>query len=466
MFFCNFDVHFSSTQQNLYDETVRPLVSSVFEGFNGCVFAYGQTGTGKTFTMEGISNDPDQKGMIPRTFEQIWTHINRTNNSQFLVTTSYLEIYMEEIRDLLKIKHTKQLELRETEALGVHIPNLHTVNCKSVEDMLKVMAVGNKNRTTGFTNMNDHSSRSHAIFQISIEMCNIETNVVHIGKLNLIDLAGSERQSKTGAVAERLKEASKINKALSSLGNVISALAEHAPHIPYRDSKLTRLLQDSLGGNSKTIMIANIGPASSNYEETLTTLRYAHRAKAINNKPVKNEDPKITKLREYQDEIARLKQLLAERNDRDKIKMINDSSTGDSETEDDDYETDDNEKINEKLKLEKTLELEKMKTEELAKKLKNLERQLVRGGKNILDSMNERQLQIEQQMMEIAVRKRREREMQQKLEMEEETASGLRETFTTLQQELEYKTSKLNKFHNRWLQLKQDIHDVKEEFIR
>lgn len=277
-------------------------------------------------------------------------------------------------RDLLKNKHAKSLELRETEAQGVHIPNLYTINCKSAEDMLRVMAMGNKNRTTGFTNMNDHSSRSHAIFSISIEMCNTETNVVRIGKLNLIDLAGSERQSKTGAVAERLKEASKINKALSSLGNVISALAEHSPHIPYRDSKLTRLLQDSLGGNSKTIMIANVGPASSNYEESVTTLRYAHRAKAINNKPVKNEDPKITKLREYQDEIARLKQLLSERHEVDR--EIPDGDTGD--------ESDDDESERARADRERTLELEKMKTEELAKKLRSLEKQLVRGGEHWL----------------------------------------------------------------------------------
>lgn len=308
-------------------------------------------------------------------------------------------------RDLLKTKNTKHLELRETESQGVHVPNLHTINCKSVEDMLKVMATGNRNRTVGYTNMNDHSSRSHAIFQISIEMCNTETNVVRIGKLNLIDLAGSERQSKTGAVAERLKEASKINKALSSLGNVISALAENSPHIPYRDSKLTRILQDSLGGNSKTIMIANIGPASSNYEETLTTLRYAHRAKAIKNSPIKNEDPKITKLREYQQEIMRLKQLLAERSEGESNKIngvVGSESVTESDSEDDMSE---NGKLEHKKELEKTLELEKMKTEELAKKLKNLEKQLVRGGKNILDSMNERQLQIEQQMMEIAARK-------------------------------------------------------------
>lgn len=316
---------FSATQKNLYDEVVRPLVSSVLEGFNCCVFAYGQTGTGKTFTMEGIRNktnrhatnenteniasdqNKDLEGIIPRTFEQIWSNINRSENMNFLVAVSYLEIYMEELRDLLKPNQSKSLELREHEQLGVYVPNLHSVLCKNVDEMLNVMAHGNKNRTIGQTNMNEHSSRSHAIFMIKIEMCDLDTNKVKVGKLNLIDLAGSERQSKTGATADRLKEASKINRALSSLGNVISALAENSPHIPYRDSKLTRLLQDSLGGNSKTIMIANVGPSSYNYNETLTTLRYAHRAKTIQNKPVKNEDPQDAKLKEYQEEIVKLR---------------------------------------------------------------------------------------------------------------------------------------------------------------
>lgn len=291
---------------NIYDEVVRPLVSSVLEGFNCCVFAYGQTGTGKTHTMEGKRGDEELQGIIPRAFEQIWSHINRAQNMNFLVAVSYLEIYMEELRDLLK-PNSGHLELRERERLGVFVPNLHSVHCKSVEEMLAVMNVGNKHRTTGKTNMNEHSSRSHAIFMIKIEMCERESSHVKVGKLNLIDLAGSERQSKTGATADRLKEASKINRALSSLGNVISALAENSPHIPYRDSKLTRLLQDSLGGNSKTIMIANIGPSEFNYNETLTTLRYAHRAKNIQNKPVKNEDPQDAKLKEYQEEISRLR---------------------------------------------------------------------------------------------------------------------------------------------------------------
>lgn len=288
----------------------------MLEGFNCCVFAYGQTGTGKTFTMEGVRNKTNEniasenkelEGIIPRAFEQIWSNINRSENMNFLVAVSYLEIYMEELRDLLKPNNAKSLELREHEQFGVYVPNLHSVLCKNVDEMLNVMAHGNKNRTIGRTNMNEHSSRSHAIFMIKIEMCDLDTNKVKVGKLNLIDLAGSERQSKSGATADRLKEASKINRALSSLGNVISALAENSPHIPYRDSKLTRLLQDSLGGNSKTIMIANIGPSSYNYNETLTTLRYAHRAKTIQNKPIKNEDPQDAKLKEYQQEIAKLR---------------------------------------------------------------------------------------------------------------------------------------------------------------
>lgn len=308
----------NATQQNIYDETVRPLVSSVLEGFNCCVFAYGQTGTGKTYTMEGVRGDPEDKGIIPRAFEQIWAHINRAQNMNFLVAASYLEIYMEELRDLLKPSNRGGLELRERENVGVYVPNLHSVLCKNVDDMVSVMNQGNKNRTVGYTNMNEHSSRSHAIFLIKIEMCELDSNTVKVGKLNLIDLAGSERQSKTGATAERLKEASKINRALSSLGNVISALAESSPHIPYRDSKLTRLLQDSLGGNSKTIMIANIGPSEYNYNETLTTLRYASRAKTIQNKPVKNEDPQDAKLKEYQEEIERLRQLIEERQKRER----------------------------------------------------------------------------------------------------------------------------------------------------
>ncbi|XP_036327886.1 kinesin-like protein Klp68D [Rhagoletis pomonella] len=461
----------SASQINLYNEVVFPLVSSVLEGFNGCIFAYGQTGTGKTFTMEGVRGHDELKGIIPRTFEQIWLHINRTENFQFLVDVSYLEIYMEELRDLLK-PNSKHLEVRERGS-GVYVPNLHAVNCKSVDDMLNVMHIGNKNRTVGFTKMNEHSSRSHAIFMIRIEMCDIETNTIKVGKLNLIDLAGSERQSKTGASAERLKEASKINLALSSLGNVISALAENSPHVPYRDSKLTRLLQDSLGGNSKTIMIANIGPSSYNYNETLTTLRYASRAKTIQNKPVKNEDPQDAKLKEYQEEIERLKLLIApkqqqrtektakKRQRKPKKEKANNEVVQMEVEESEEEPESDKENEAEAAKSNEELERERVETAKLATKLAELESQLVRGGKNLLDTYSERQLELEKKLVEIAERKKREIEIQQQLELQEETTLEIRETVTSLEQEVDLKKRKLSKCYAKYLALQQELNDCK-----
>ncbi|CAH0553517.1 unnamed protein product [Brassicogethes aeneus] len=443
-----------SNQQSIYDETVRPLVASVLEGYNGCVFAYGQTGTGKTFTMEG--GDGADMGIIPRAFEQIWSHIDRKTGVEFLVSVRYLEIYLEEIRDLLKIKSTKTHELRELNGQGVTVTNLHSQTCQSAEDMLKAMVLGNTNRTTGATNMNEHSSRSHAIFQIVIEMAEGDSKSVKCGKLNLVDLAGSERQSKTGATGDRLREATKINKALSSLGNVIYALAENSAHIPYRDSKLTRLLQDSLGGNSKTIMIANIGPASMNYDETIITLRYAYRAKSIKNKPIKNEDIKDGKLLELQTEIERLKQMIMEKSNG---KMVN---IDDDDDADEDSESEDDSKKEEK---EKQLEVGKMEVDELGRKLKTLEKQMVHGGKNIVDSVNENEMRLEQQRVEIAARKKREIEMQQKIELEEETCTELKQVFASLQQQVDFKRDKLKRLNNKLQSVRQEIKDNHEVYM-
>merc|ERR1712165_61151 len=204
--------------------------------------------------------------------------------------------------------------------------------------MDKLMTVGNKNRSVGSTDMNEQSSRSHAIFTVTIE-CSEKgpdgKQHVRVGKLHLVDLAGSERQSKTGATGQRLKEDTKINLSLSTLGNVISALVDgKSSHVPYRNSKLTRLLQDSLGGNSKTLMFANIGPAEYNYDETLSTLRYANRAKSIKNKAKINEDPKDALMKQYQKEIEDLKRMLEE------------GSPGG--TEDDDEEESSEEEVNTK----------------------------------------------------------------------------------------------------------------------
>lgn len=286
--------------------------------------------------MEGFPEPAELRGIIPNAFAHIFSFIASANGSadsasgkkQFLVRASYLEIYQEEIRDLLAPSSSaanasgldsSRLELKESPESGVYVKGLTDFVVSSSNEISAVLAAGKKRRVTGSTAMNERSSRSHAIFTVTIETSEIreESNGgkphIRVGKLNLIDLAGSERQAKTGAEGVRLKEATKINLSLSALGNVISALVDgKSSHVPYRDSKLTRLLQDSLGGNTKTVMIANCGPADYNYDETLSTLRYAARAKQIKNKPKINEDPKDAMLRQFQEEIQRLKERLAE----------------------------------------------------------------------------------------------------------------------------------------------------------
>lgn len=314
-----------SDQQQVYEQCAFSLVESVIDGFNATIFAYGQTGSGKTYSMLGDINTEDLKGIIPRSFEHVIKLINScSSNKTFFLTASYMEIYNEEIHDLLKKnsqnKPTK-CDIRENMDKGFFVKDLSQVPIQSVSELVSLLAQGNQQKAIGETKMNEKSSRSHTIFTIRIESSidlgpSIKPKIC-VGKLNLVDLAGSERQNKTQATDIRFKEAVKINLSLSALGNVISALAEgkHShSHIPYRDSKLTKLLQDSLGGNSKTIMLANINPNSLHYEETLGTLRYASRTKMIKNKPIINEDPKDAMIRTYLDEINKLKELLQKQN--------------------------------------------------------------------------------------------------------------------------------------------------------
>ncbi|KAG5835962.1 kinesin-like protein KIF3B isoform X2 [Anguilla rostrata] len=509
-----------SKQLDLYDETFRPLVDSVLLGFNGTIFAYGQTGTGKTYTMEGVRHDPERRGVIPNSFEHIFTHISRSQNQQYLVRASYLEIYQEEIRDLLFKDQSRRLELRERPDTGVYVKDLSSFVTKSVAEIEHVMNVGNQNRSVGATNMNEHSSRSHAIFVITVECSELgpdRQNHIRVGKLNLVDLAGSERQSKTGVQGERLKEATKINLSLSALGNVISALVDgRSSHVPYRDSKLTRLLQDSLGGNARTVMVANIGPASYNVEETLTTLRYSNRAKNIRNRPHINEDPKDALLREFQEEIARLKEQLERRSGgrgrRSRRWKSDWQSLGDGGEEFEEHEEPDDEEDNEevvedsvagrdahywqeqqeqlererkaimedrslvveeRLRLlgEKERRMEELQMEQeagemLAAKVRAMESKLLVGGKNIVDHTNEQQKILEQKRQEIAEQKRREREMQQQVESWDEETLELKETYSSLQQEVDIKTKKLKKLFAKLQAVKGDICDVQEEHIK
>ncbi|CAF2711798.1 unnamed protein product [Rotaria sp. Silwood2] len=250
-----------SVTENIYADSVFPLVESVLEGYNATVFAYGQTGCGKSYTMQGINTSGSlQRGVIPRSFEHIFEASSVAAGTKYLIRASYLEIYNESIRDLLGKDVKATLDLKEYVDKGVQVPNLTWHQCTNVVDCERLMDKGNKSRATGATLMNKDSSRSHSIFTILTEMCTRSEldgkDHIRAGKLNLVDLAGSERQSKTHAEGERLREATRINLSLSALGNVISALVDgRSKHIPYRDSKLTRLLQDSLGGNTKTLMV-------------------------------------------------------------------------------------------------------------------------------------------------------------------------------------------------------------------
>lgn len=311
-----FDYVYSQTskQKDVYEDCAYRIVESVTEGYNGTLFAFGQTGTGKTFTMEGDKSSDDLKGIIPRAFEQVFNTIEATSQTQFLVSCTMLELYNEEVYDLLVEKDKNKLDVKENVGTGFYVKNLSVHDMKSAKECLHLLESGSKNRKKAETQMNKDSSRSHSIFCITIERSVTDekgNQLIRKGKLNLVDLAGSEKQSKTKATGQQLEEAKKINLSLVCLGKVISSLVQNGKYIPYRDSKLTRLLMDSLGGNTKTIMIANIGPADHNYEETLNSLRYAYQAKNIHNKPIINEDPKDAKLREIQDEISKLKEYLS-----------------------------------------------------------------------------------------------------------------------------------------------------------
>lgn len=272
-------------QHEVFDYGVKDIVKDVLDGYNGTVFAYGQTGSGKTFTMMGADiDDPELKGLIPRITEQIFQSIVESDaHLEYLVKVSYMEIYLERIRDLLSPQNDN-LQVHEEKSRGVYVKNLSDYYVSSAREVYEIMRQGGAARVVSSTNMNAESSRSHSIFLITINQKNTETGAQKTGNLYLVDLAGSEKVGKTGASGQTLEEAKKINKSLSALGMVINALTDaKSKHIPYRDSKLTRILQESLGGNSRTTLIINCSPSSYNEAETLSTLRFGIRAKSIKN---------------------------------------------------------------------------------------------------------------------------------------------------------------------------------------
>uniref|UniRef100_A0A7N8Y4W9 Kinesin-like protein KIF16B n=1 Tax=Mastacembelus armatus TaxID=205130 RepID=A0A7N8Y4W9_9TELE len=318
------------SQEEIFKDLGSDVLKAAFEGYNACIFAYGQTGSGKSYTMMGT---PGDAGLIPRICEGLFSRVSeatRRDEASFRTEVSYLEIYNERVRDLLRRKSTQtyNLRVREHPKDGPYVEDLSKHLVQNYNDVEELMEAGNINRTTASTSMNDVSSRSHAIFTVNFTQAKFDAEmpIETVSKIHLVDLAGSERADATGATGVRLKEGGNINKSLVTLGNVISALADmtqdgvntnlkkKSVFVPYRDSVLTWLLKDSLGGNSKTIMIATVSPADVNYAETLSTLRYANRAKNIINKPTINEDANVRLIRELRAEIARLKALLVQGN--------------------------------------------------------------------------------------------------------------------------------------------------------
>ncbi|XP_072569448.1 kinesin-like protein KIF1B isoform X8 [Paramormyrops kingsleyae] len=316
-----------ASQNQVYNDIGKEMLEHAFEGYNVCIFAYGQTGAGKSYTMMG-KQEEGQEGIIPQLCEELFEMINDNSKEDlsYSVEVSYMEIYCERVRDLLNPKNKGNLRVREHPLMGPYVEDLSKLAVTSYTDIADLMDAGNKARTVAATNMNETSSRSHAVFTIVFTQrkhdSETDLSTEKVSKISLVDLAGSERADSTGAKGTRLKEGANINKSLTTLGKVISALAEvdnctskskkkkKTDFIPYRDSVLTWLLRENLGGNSRTAMVAALSPADINYDETLSTLRYADRAKQIKCNAVINEDPNAKLVRELKDEVTRLRDLL------------------------------------------------------------------------------------------------------------------------------------------------------------
>jgi len=520
-----YDEH--TIQGDFYEHTGYPIVESVMDGYNGTVFAYGQTGTGKTHTMVGPAQPEELHGVIPRTFAHIFRNVDCGQNKKFLVRASYLEIYNEEIRDLLSKNPKQKLELKDHPEGGVFVKDLTNMIVKGAPDLQQVMEVGQKNRSVASTLMNNESSRSHSIFTITVEI--LEQGIdgqdhIRVGKMNMVDLAGSERQSKTGATGDTLKEATKINMSLSALGNVISALVDSkTSFVPYRDSKLTRLLQDSLGGNTKTVMCACIGPVDYNFDETLSTLRYASRAKSIKNKPRINEDPKDAMIREFQDEITRLKMKLQERANAgpgspirpgaapgepevivekevvevEKIvekevvvqKVVQSGITEEEvqriqwqveqeraqiemavEAERQAIEAQKEMADQEKQQLLEALEEKQRSREEKAQQQEKMLQQLkameekMLVGSQVMEKAMQQEADLRKAAVEVEEKKRLEQRMQEELEQQQEDKLNLEEKYASTEEQVQKMTAKLEKLWNRHKQTQQEVQDLQHEF--
>ena len=302
-------------QENIFNIVAKPLINGALEGINGTLFCYGQTSSGKTYTMEGIHNDTKLMGVIPRMMQYIFILIEKANSDiEYSVKCQYYQIYNEKIQDLLDIRK-KDLAIREDKNKGIWVEDCTEAYVSSQEEMYAIFKEGSNNRTVSATNMNKGSSRSHSLFVVTLFQRNTITGSSKTGRIYFVDLAGSEKMSKTGIEGGTgLKEAQNINKSLMTLGMVINSLTEGAKHIPYRDSKLTRVLQESLGGNSMTNLVITCSPNFMNQSETMSTLRFGQRAKLIKNKVVANTQQSVKelliKLKKAEEKIASLEKII------------------------------------------------------------------------------------------------------------------------------------------------------------
>lgn len=464
-------------QEEIYENTSAPVVDAVLQGINGTIFAYGQTGTGKTYTMDGEVKG-DNRGIVPRAFEHIFDYMTANSEShKFSVTITYVEIYNEQIRDLLaEHEHEGSLNIREDPDKGFYIQGVNEKTVKTIDDLFKYQKYGKERRVTRQTNMNDESSRSHSILTLNIETLTMIEGGQHVRKarLNLVDLAGSERVAKTGAEGQGFKEGVSINYALMILGNCISALtSKNRSHIPYRDSSLTKLLRDSLGGNAKTLMIATLGPADYNFSESMSTLRYAENAKKIENKPKVNMDPKDALLMQYQTELEALQAQLKNKGNTDaQLGATEDVIRAREEklekqkqmlAEASHMAKEEREALQKQLAdKQRELEAEKGKKNQFVGRLQELQKFLVNGSKELMARTQKNDAEINAIREKLKKREEHANKLQKEIEEKKAKKQQMMEQCKTIQDKVQLVSEKFTETVNKYKNLKAKVPEVQK----
>ena len=466
------------TQEEIYENTAAPIVDGVLNGYNGTIFAYGQTGTGKTYTMDGTT-EGENRGIVPRAFEHIFDYMRANGDThKFSVTMTYVELYNEKVRDLLSKKDDdKSLVIHEDPVKGFYIKGVEIRTVNSIKDLFDFQAEGKKRRVTRATNMNEESSRSHSILSLNVEtlttLDGMDGSHVRSARLNLVDLAGSERVAKTGAEGQGFIEGVSINYALMILGNCISALTSRGHgHIPYRDSALTKLLRDSLGGNAKTLMIATLGPVDYNFSESMSTLRYAENAKKIKNKPKVNMDPKDALLMQYQEELKALQAQLkngtpeaqAENNEKmikemeekleKKRKMLAEASH---------IAAEEREQLQKKLEeRRRKLEKEKEKQSKFVGRLQELTKFLVNGSEKLMEKTQQNEADLAAIREKLKKRAEHQAKMEKEIEMKKKKKQEMLEQCKTIQDKVTMVSEKFKETVGEYKNLKTKVPEVQK----